>query len=117
MKNSLLQCGELGTRVEAELRGDQLSPAPRGGEGVSLAALPILGEAQDHPAALAHRRLGDPHTRLGCRIEQVPRLEVGLEERFLRSETDLLESIRRDPSRLPIRQLGERLSAPQRKSL
>ena len=29
MENRLLQCGKLGTRVQAELRGDQLSPTPR----------------------------------------------------------------------------------------
>ena len=117
VENRLLQCGKLGARVEAELGGEQLPPAPHGGEGIRLAPLAILREAQDHPAALAHRRLGDPRARLGRRVEQVTRLEAGFQERFLCAETDLFEPIGRDLRRLPVRQFGERLSAPQRESL
>ena len=117
VEDRLLERGELGTRIQAELGGEQLPPAADGGQRIRLAPLAVLRQAEDHPATLAHRRFGDPGARLRGRVEQVTRLEARLQQGLLRRETDLFQPIRRDLRRLPVGQLGEGLPAPQRESL
>ena len=93
VEDRLLERGELGTRVQAELGGEQLPPAADGGQRIGLAPLAVLRQAEDDPATLAHRRFGDAGARLRGRVEQVARLEPRLQQGLLRGETDLFQPI------------------------
>jgi hypothetical protein len=116
-EDRLLEGGELSTGVQTEFRGEQLPPSPDTAQRVGLSPLAILRQAEDHPSTLSHRRLRDSGSCLCDDVEQVTRLQPGLEERFLCREADLFQTIGLDLCRRPVRQIGERLPAPERERL
>ena len=60
VEDRLLERGELGARVEAEFRGEELPPATDGGQRIRLSPLAVLREAEDDPSTLAHAALRRP---------------------------------------------------------
>ena len=116
-EDRLLELGELRTRIQTELGGEQPPRPAHRGERIRLPTLPVLRHAKHDPAPLAQRCLGDAGARQRGHLRNLTRLQPCIQEQLLDTEPHLLQSTRRDPSRLPVGELDEGLAPPQRERL
>ena len=113
LQHQPLELAQRSRRLDPELLGERPPECLVAGERLGVPARPVEGEHVLGAKTFAERMLGDQRLELADHVAMVPERELGLDPQLDRGEAKLLEPRALVPGER-LRELGQRLAAPER---